>query len=48
MHALPRMTNPNKMCLRGKMGESRGGADKLESTAEGWVEETRGESRKMG
>lgn len=48
MHAWPRMTNPNKLCLRGKMEESRGGADKLETTGKGWVEDTREKGRKIG
>ncbi len=44
----PWMTNPNKFCLRGKMEESRGGADKLERTGRRWMEETRKKGRKIG
>lgn len=42
------MTNPNKLCLRGKMEGSRGGSDKLERTGKGRVEETRKKGRKTG
>ena len=48
MHTRPRMTNPNKLCLRGKMEESRGGVDKLERTGKGWVEEPGKKERKIG
>lgn len=47
-HTWPRMTNPNKLRLRGKMEESRGGADKLERTGKGWVKETGKKGRKKG